>query len=386
MKAKNLSYGRQWIDEEDLAAVREVLTSDYLTQGPSVVRFEEALREITGAKYCLAVCNATAALHIAVAALQTGDEAQGITSPITFVASANCMTNNGVRPVFSDIDACTYCMSPAALEESVSDRTRLIIPVHFAGQAASMPQISAIARKKGIYVIEDAAHALGSKYADGRMVGCCNYSDMTIFSFHPVKTITTGEGGAITTNNPQLFEKLRLLRNHGIQKPQGQSGKSKEPWFYEMIAPGFNFRMSDIHAALGCSQLKKLSKFVRRRKQIVAAYNKAFAGIDWLTLPKEEEGLDSCFHLYVLLLDFPKIGKTRSEVMRELDEKGIGTQVHYIPVNTQPFYRKAYGYGWGDCPVAEQYYAHALSIPLFPRMSDTDVDRVVDAIRALGPK
>jgi UDP-4-amino-4,6-dideoxy-N-acetyl-beta-L-altrosamine transaminase len=378
-----LSYGRQWIDEDDLAAVRGVLESDFLTQGPWVSRFEESIKEITEAKYCVAVSSATAGLHLAVEALRLGKGAMGVTSPNTFVASANCMVYNNVRPVFSDIDQRTYCLSPALLEERITQETQLLIPVHFAGQAAGMNAIASIGRKRGLHIIEDAAHALGSRYADGRPVGCCSGSDMTVFSFHPVKTVTTGEGGAVTTNDPRLYDRLCLLRSHGIRKPTDASERPEEPWFYEMINVGYNYRMSDIHAALGWSQLKKLPMFARRRRQIVNRYTEAFTPLDWLTVPHEENGLDSCFHLYVLLIDFQRIQKSRGAVMRELKEKGIGTQVHYIPVHTQPFYADNFAQGWGKFPVAEHYYARALSIPLFPRMTDADVERVVDAITAL---
>jgi UDP-4-amino-4,6-dideoxy-N-acetyl-beta-L-altrosamine transaminase len=384
VKRPFLSYGRQWIDKKDIAAVQSVMESDFLTQGPWVSRFEESIKDITGAKYCVAVSNATAGLHSAVAALEIERNAEGITSPNTFVASANCMTYNGLKAVFSDIDERTYCMSSELLEGRISRETRLLIPVHFAGQAAGMDQISGIGRKHGLSIIEDAAHAIGSKYKDGRSVGCCAGSDMTVFSFHPVKTITTGEGGAVTTNDSHLYEKLCLLRNHGIRKHDGI--RPDEPWYYEMVDAGFNYRMTDIQAALGWSQLKKLPLFMRRRKEIVKQYNNAFAELNWLKPPYEEAGLDSCFHLYVLLIDFPKIGKTRGAAMQELKERGIGTQVHYIPVQTQPFYAKKYGYSSSDCPIAERYYAQALSIPLYPRMSDSDVERVVDAVRALGPR
>jgi dTDP-4-amino-4,6-dideoxygalactose transaminase len=246
-----------------------------------------------------------------------------------------------------------------------------------------MTEISQLAKKNKLYVVEDAAHAIGSKYEDGSKVGNCKYSDMTIFSFHPVKTITTAEGGAITTNNQELYEKLKRLRTIGITKDPKKMKRNPGPWYYEMQMLGFNCRLSDMHAALGFSQLKKLDGFISRRRKIVAKYNQVFKALPWLKIPYERKNIYSAFHLYVLQIDFEQIGKTRAEVMNELRNKNIGTQVHYIPVHTQPYYQKKYHYKWGDFPVTEKYYERALSIPLYPKMTDEQVAYVIENIKDL---
>jgi len=381
---KFFSYGKQWIDKEDIQAVVKTLRSDFLTQGPKIKEFEERICEYTGAKYCVVVSNGTAALQLAVASLRIEKHREGITSPNTFVASSNCMIYNRVKPIFADIDDRTYCIDPEKIKEKITGNTSLIIPVHFAGQPCDMEGIKKATEKHGVYIIEDAAHAIGSKYADGSKVGNCKYSDLTIFSFHPMKTITSGEGGAITTNNKELYDRLLLLRNHGITKDRSrfnlQHSKSGEPWYHEMQILGFNYRLSDIHSSLGISQLKKLDKFIKRRREIVKKYNEAFISVDWLAIPYEKPGVYSAFHLYVLQIDFDKIGKPRRQVMEELKSRNIGTQVHYIPVHTQPYYQENYGYKRGDCPIAEDYYEKALSIPLYPRMINDDVDYVIKSI------
>lgn len=376
-----IGYGHQYIDDSDIEAVVKVLKSDYLTQGPSVTQFEKKICEITGAKYCVSVSNATAGLHIAVAALglSTGDE--GITTPNTFLASANCMVYNGVKPIFADINPVSYNIDPAEIEKHLTDKTKLLIPVHFAGLPCEMEKINAIAKAHNLHIIEDAAHAIGSQYADGSYVGCCKYSDMTVFSFHPVKTITTGEGGAVTTNDENLYQKLLMLRSHGTTKDEKLLTKNPGPWYYEMQSLGFNYRMTDMQAALGCSQLEKLGFFKKRRREIVSAYNNAFAGMKYLKTPTGPKEVSSCFHLYATQIDFSALGKSRVQVMQELRDRGIGTQVHYIPVPTQPFYKKTFGYKDGDYPMAEKYYEQELSLPLYPSLTDEDVDSVIKAIK-----
>jgi len=381
---KFIPYGRQWIDEADIAAVNAVLTSDYLTQGPAIEEFENEIKKITGAKYCVAVSNATIGLHIAVAALELKSGAEGITTPITFVASANCLASNNLIPVFADIDSKTYNISPAEIEKKITQKTKVLIPVDFAGQAVDIEAIKTIADKHNLYIIEDAAHAIGSFYGDGMPVGCCHKADITVFSFHPVKTITSGEGGAITTNDEQIYRKLLKLRTIGITKNADELSQNPGTWYYEMQSLGTNARLTDIQAALGKSQLSKLQLFKERRREIVKKYNEAFEKIPYLTIPYEEHKNSSCFHLYVLQIDFEKISKPRQNVMQELKEKGIGTQVHYIPVNSQPYYTKNFGiYNPEHFSIANTYYQKALSLPLYPKMADSDVDRVICAIKEL---
>jgi UDP-4-amino-4,6-dideoxy-N-acetyl-beta-L-altrosamine transaminase len=377
---KFIPYGKQWIDDSDIKAVEAVLRSDYLTQGPVVNQFEEAIKQITGAKYCVAVSNATQGLHIAVAALELAGGMEGITTPITFVASANCLISNNLIPIFADIDPQTYNISTKEIEKKLTNKTKVIIPVDFAGQPVDIDAIKQLADKHNLYLIEDAAHAIGSNYADGMAVGCCHKADATIFSFHPVKTITSGEGGAITTNNEILYKRLLKLRTIGITKDPTELHQNPGPWYYEMQSLGGNNRMTDIQAALGCSQLSKLPFFKQRRREIVEIYNKAFANLPHITPPFETESVDSCFHLYVLQIDFERIRKSRKEIMEELIEKGIGTQVHYIPVNTQPYYIKKFFYEKNNFSVSEEYYSKCLSIPLYPKMTDEDVEKVFETV------
>ncbi len=374
-----LPYGRQLIDDEDILSVTKVLKSRFLTQGPLVSEFERKLCAYTGAKFCVAVSSGTAALHLAVAALGLKKGGTGITSPITFLASANAFVYNGITPLFADVEAKTINLSPRCLESVIQKNTRVIIPVHFAGRPAAMKEISGIAAQKKCFVIEDAAHAIGSSYPSGGRVGNCRYSDMTIFSFHPVKTITTGEGGAITTNNKRFYEQLCCLRSHGVTRSPRVIKVSPGPWYYEMRQLGFNYRLTDLQAALGISQLRKIGHFIDRRRQIVALYNAAFKGCSSLQPVSTDDSL-CAYHLYVVRIDFPELKTSRKEFMEKLLLKGVGSQVHYIPVYRQPYYRRNYTYAFNDYPEAEKYYKECLSLPLFPSMTDKDVSKVVSAL------
>lgn len=373
---KNIPYGHQSIDTKDIDAVVKTLKSDWMTQGPEVKAFEDALCRYTGAKYAVAVSSGTAALHIAclAAGLQEGDEA--VTSPITFVASANSILYCGAKPVFADICADTVNIDPRQIAQKITKRTKAVIPVHFAGQPCDMEGIRKISSRNKLIVIEDAAHAIGSQYK-GSKIGSCEYSDMTTFSFHPLKTITTGEGGAVTTNDRRIYERLLLLRSHGITKDKTKLIRQDEgPWYHEMHELGFNFRMTDFQCALGMSQLSKLDDFVGRRQEIFETYRREFSGISDIVLPVEKGPVKSAWHLFYIRLKNPS---RRRGVFESLQEQGIGVQVHYIPVYLQPYYQRL-GYKSGQCPVAENYYNRTISVPLFPGMTKKNIASVVGAI------
>ncbi len=391
-----IPYGRQWIDENDIQAVISLLRSERITQGPKVEEFENVLAEYCGAKYAVAVNSGTSALHIAclAAGIKEGDEV--VTSPITFVASANCAVYCGAKPVFADIDLKTYNVATEEIKNKINMQTKAIIPVHFAGQSCDMDSIHNVIKNKEkefsnkICIIEDASHALGSFYKDNQ-VGSCAFSDMTVMSFHPVKHITTGEGGAVLTNDELLYTKLKRLRSHGITNTPGEfvyndlafhssevnSQPLMNPWYYEQVDLGYNYRITDIQCALGVSQLQKLHGFCNRRREIAKIYNEAFRDIEHIKIPFESKNCNSNFHLYVLLINFERIGTERTQLMIELKKCGIQTQVHYIPVYTQPFYQKKFGTRWGDCPNAEEYYQKCISIPLYPTMCKNEVKRVI---------
>jgi len=378
-----IPYGRQLIEPDDEAAVLAALRSDYLTQGSRTRDFERQLADYVGARHCLVTSSATAALHIAYAALDLQGR-EGLTTPITFVATANAMVYAGIEPRFADIDPDTFNLSPAALDQAVTDRTGLVAPVHLAGLPADMKAIRAIADRRGLKVVEDASHAIGSEYEGGGRVGDCRYAEATVFSFHPVKTLTTGEGGAVTTNDDELYERMALLRSHGIERAADRMAACPGPWFYEQQQLGFNYRMTELQAALGSSQLAKLDRFAARRQQIVDAYHRELSQLNWLRLPEQRPGQTVCYHLFILQIDFQALGLSRAEVMARLKDSGVGSQVHYIPVHLQPWYRDTYGLGPGQFPAAESYYERALSIPLYPAMTDADVAQVVAAIRGLA--
>lgn len=396
-----IPYGRQAIDDDDVKAVSEVLVSPNLTQGPNIEEFERQLAKYTGAAFCIAVNSGTSALHIACLAAGVGKGDEVITSPITFVASANCAAYCGAKPIFADIDKKTYNLSVSSLEKKLSAKTKAVIAVHFAGQSCDMEAIKKVVAKAEkkyshkIYIIEDASHALGSLYRKTQ-VGSGEFSDMTVLSFHPVKHITTGEGGALLTNDKTLHRKSFLFRSHGITTfpdefiQQNEAfdpgdGEEKTPvrrtWYYEQQFLGFNYRITDLQCALGLTQLKKLPAFIQRRREIVKQYNKAFQGVKFVQVPYEAPENISNFHLYVLLFDFPAIGKTRNQVISELRNLGILTQVHYIPVHTQPYHQKHFGARRGDCPEAEAYYQKCLSIPLFPALTDIEIQKVIEAVK-----
>ncbi|WP_235356969.1 UDP-4-amino-4,6-dideoxy-N-acetyl-beta-L-altrosamine transaminase [Bacillus alveayuensis] len=372
-----LPYGRQWIDEEDIAAVVEVLRGDYLTTGPYVSEFEQAVAQYVGAKYAVAFSNGTAALHGACFAAGIGKGDEVITTPMTFAASANCVLYQGGTPIFADIDARTYNIDPNKIEEKITDKTKAIIPVDFTGQPVELDRILEIAQKHHLVVIEDAAHALGATYK-GRKVG--SISDMTMFSFHPVKHITSGEGGIITTNNEEYYEKLLQFRSHGIIREKEKLNEYHGPWYYEMQFLGYNYRITDIQAALGTSQLKKIDKFIEFRRKYVAMYNKAFQDIDEVITPFQHEDGESSWHLYIIRLNLDKLTASRREIFEALQQQNIGVNVHYIPVHLQPYYQQL-GYQKGICPKAEKLYEEIITLPLFPAMSEEDAHDVIKAVK-----
>jgi perosamine synthetase len=371
-----LPYGRQWIDEEDIQTVVNVLKGDYLTTGPAVGEFEKAVASYVGAKYAVAFSNGTAALHGACFAVGIGEGDEVITTPMTFAASSNCVLYQGGKPVFADIDSKTYNIAPKKVEELINENTKAIIPVHFTGQPVAIDEIHQLARKHNLVVIEDAAHALGATYK-GKKIG--SLSDMTMFSFHPVKHITSGEGGIITTNNREYYQKLLQFRSHGITREPDKMIENHGPWYYEMQFLGFNYRMTDIQAALGTSQLKKIDKFVDLRKKYVSIYNEAFKEIDEIQTPYQDQNGISSWHLYIIRLDLDKLSVSRKELFEALVNENIGVNVHYIPVHLLPYYSQL-GYQPGICPDAEKLYEEIITLPLFPAMTEEDVMDVIAAV------
>lgn len=387
-----IPYGKHHIDEEDIQAVVEVLRSGALTQGPVIETFERAIAAYVGVKYAVAVSSGTAALHLAAIVAGVGPGKTLITSPITFVASANASIYAGGSVAFADIDPNTVNMSPASLKLALekNPNTKAVVPVHFAGLPCDMLAIKDLADKAGAHVIEDAAHALGSTYSDGQRVGCCAHSSMTIFSFHPVKVIAAGEGGMITTNDEQIYRKLLRLRSHGINKlddplidvTQSQTNGEPNPWYYEMQELGFHYRITDIQSALALSQLARLDDFVLRRRELVRRYDLVFNSLKNIR-PAQNIGRDhSSHHLYLLRINFASIAISRAQLIRKLSFRGIGSQVHYIPVPNHPYYRKL-GFSPLNYPYAQQYYQEALSIPLFYDLTNKQQDRIISEIMDL---
>lgn len=371
-----LPYGRQWIDEDDIQAVVKILKGDYLTTGPAVGEFEKVVANYVGVKYAVAFSNGTAALHGACFAAGIGNTDEVITTPMTFAASANCVLYQGAKPIFADIDPETYNIDPQKVESLITDKTKAIIPVHFTGQPVALDEIHQIAKKYNLVVIEDGAHALGATYK-GQMIG--SLSDMTMFSFHPVKHITSGEGGIITTNNEEYYQKLLQFRSHGITREPNKLIENHGPWYYEMQFLGFNYRMTDIQAALGASQLKKIDKFVDLRKKYVSMYNDAFKEIDEIQIPYQDPKGLSSWHLYIIRLDLEKLSGNRKDIFEALLKENIGVNVHYIPVHLLPYYSQL-GYQRGICPNAEKLYEEIITLPLFPAMTEDDVNDVISAV------
>ncbi len=380
-----IPYGRQDISAQDVAAVVKVLQSDWITQGPAIERFEQRVADYCGAKYAVAVASATAGLHIACLAAGLGTGNWLWTAPNTFVASANCGLYCGAQVDFVDIEPQTYNLSVTALEHKLANTPpsrlpKVVIPVHFAGQSCEMAELAKLALQYGFQIIEDAAHGIGGAY-QGQPVGNCLFSEMAVFSFHPVKIITTGEGGMVLTNRDDLYEKLIRLRSHGITRnPDLMQAESHGGWYYEQLELGFHYRMTDIQAALGASQMERLDEFVARRRHLADRYDHLLCDLP-LRLPAQHPDANSSWHLYVIRLQLAKLQKTHRQVFDALRQAKIGVNLHYIPVHTQPYYQTL-GFQWGDFPEAEQYYREAISLPLYYGLSEADQDRIATVLCA----
>ena len=379
VRTSKLYYGRQWINEDDISAVEDVLRGDLITCGPKVDEFETALCDYTGAKHAVAVNSGTSALHCACIAAGIGEGDEVITTPITFAASANCALYCGAKPVFADIDPETYNIDPDSIRARITDKTRAVVAVDYTGQAVKIDEIRKICDENGLVFIEDAAHSIGTSY-NGRKVG--SLADMTCFSFHPVKTITGGEGGAILTNDDELYKKLVLAHTHGITHDESmmEGAPHEGMWYYEMISLGYNYRMTDFQAALLISQLSRIDSFVARRKEIVKIYDEEFAKVPQLIVQKEIPESDTSRHLYVIRLNFDNISCTRREFFDAMSAENVQCQIHYVPVYWFPYYEHL-GYKKGLCPKAEEVYKGIMSIPLYPKMTDRDVEDTVHAVK-----
>jgi len=374
-RSEFLPYGQQWVDDDDIEALIDTLRSPFLTTGPQIKKFEEVVASYVGSKYAVAFSNGTAALHGAcyAAGITEGDEV--ITTAITFSASANCARYLGADIVFADIDEHTYNIDPVDVVRKITQRTKLIIPVDFTGQPCDIDEVMKLAREHNLIVIQDGAHSLGAEYK-GKKVG--SQADMTMFSFHPVKPVTTAEGGIIVTDDEDYYRKLLLFRSHGIT--QTPYAVEQGEWYYEMIDLGYNYRMTDLQAALGSSQMKKLDSFIDRRRELAQQYTRLLSSVNGIKTPFQSEQSNSGWHLYSIQLDEQIIGKNRKQIFEEMRAANIGVHVHYIPVYWFPYYERL-GYNKGLCPKAESWYEQALTLPLYPKMSDSDVEDVVNQLR-----
>ena len=380
VRKTKLSYGHQYVDEADIQAITEVLKSDFLTCGPKVTELERALCGLTGAAHCTTVSNGTAALHVACLAAGIGPGDEVITTPITFAASANAVLYCGGKPVFADIDSNTCTIDPSSIERCVTERTKAVIAVDFTGAACDYDAIRTVCQKHNLLLIEDAAHSIGTKYR-GTPVG--NIADLTTFSFHPVKTITAGEGGAVLTKDSTLAKRVEMFAKHGITRdPALLRDHSNSSWYYEQQLLGYNYRLTDIQCALALSQLKKLERFTARRRELVKRYDEAFSEIPEVIVQAEVEGSDAVRHLYILRLDFDRLNCDRKEFYDAMQAENIGVNVHYIPVYWFPYYQSL-GYQRGLCPNAEAYYESSMTLPLFYGMTDKDQEDVIQAVKKL---
>lgn len=371
-----LPYSHQWMDKEDIEEVIKVLKSDWLTQGPKVEQFEQVLAKYCGAKCAVACSNGTSALHLAYLAtgLKEGDEV--ITTLLTFAATSNTILHCGAKPVFVDVQDDTLNIDPKEIAKKITKKTKAIAVVDFAGHPCDLDEIKKIAEKHNLFIIEDAAHALGAEYK-GKKIG--SIADLTIFSFHPVKLLTTGEGGAVLTKRKDLSEKMKILRHHGLIKKPASGG-----WYYEIEKPGYNYRLTDFQCALGISQFKKINKFIKRRREIVAKYNQAFKEIKEIITLTEKPYVKSAWHIYPIQFRLEKLKATRKEIFDYFHKQGISVQVHYMPIHLHPFYKKQFGYKKGDFAVAENYYQRTITLPLFPKMTDKDVEYVIQVVQKIN--
>ncbi len=372
-----LPYGRQWLDDKEINEVVDSLKSDWITTGPKMQLFEDKFKKFKNSKYAVAVNSGTAALHVSASSIgiKPGDEV--ITTPLTFVASANCVVYRGGTPILADIKKDTYNIDPNEIKKKITSKTKAIIPVHFAGQPCDMDEISEIAEENNLYVIEDAAHAIDAEYK-GKKVG--NISDLTVFSFHPVKNITTAEGGLVTTNNEDFYEKLLMFRTHGISKDASKRFGKSGGFYYDMKYLGFRYNMSELHASLGIHQFKKLEFFQKRRREIVEIYNKELHDVEEITIPLVKKNIKHSWHLYVIQLNLEKLRVDRNFIFKALREENIGVNVHYIPIHYHSYYQNNFGIKKGTLPIVEWLFPRLLTIPIFPKMTDDDVYDVINAL------